>query len=124
MDYQDIIQDLSEHVGRFDCKDGYDKRRRKILQINSQLGNKPLGDFRRQDGWEKVGDIRQFEKGPAMLENIAPSAPSYIKPLEGETYKSVPVLLNAIRREAFRHEAKKVFRNYLSAEIKQLEDDG
>ena len=122
MDYQDIIQDLSEHVGRFDCKEGY-KRGKKILQINSRLGNKPLGDFRRQDGWEKVGDIRQFEKGPATLENVVHSAPPYIKSLEGKPYKSVPVLLNAIRREAFRHEAKEVFRNYLSAEIKKLEDD-
>ena len=56
---------------------------------------------------EKVGDIRQFEKGPATLMNVVPGAPLYIKPLEGKTYKSVPVLLNAIRREAFRHEAKK-----------------
>ena len=124
MDYQDIIQALSEHVERFDCKVERDKRQGKILQINSRLGNKPLGNFRRQDGWEKVGDIRQFEKGSATLENVAPSAPPYIKPLEGKPYKSAPVLLNAIRREAFRHEAKKVFRNYLSADIKQLEDDG
>ena len=123
MDYQDIIQDLSEHVERFDCKVA-NKRRGKILQINRQLGNKPLGEFRRQDGWEEVGDIRQFEKGPATLVNVVPGASPYIKPLEGKTYKSVPVLLNAIRCEAFRHEAKKVFRNYLSADIKQLEDDG
>ena len=123
MDYQDIIQELSEHVGRFDCK-AEPKRGKKILQINSRLGNKPLGDFRRQDGWEEAGEIRQYGKSEATIVNVAPSAPDYLKPLEGESYKSVPVLLNAIRREAFRHEAKEVFRNYLSAAIKQLEDDG
>lgn len=118
-----IIQDLSEHVERFDCKREY-KRGKGILQINRRLGNRPLGEFRRQDGWEDVGEIRQYDKGPATLVNVTPGAPNYIKSLEEKQYKSVPVLLNAIRREAFRHEARKVFRKYLSAEIKQLEDDG
>ncbi len=122
MDYQSIIQDLSEHVRRFDCMAGK-KGGQKILQINRWLGGKALGVFRRQDGWEKVGEICQSGKGPATLVNVVSSAPSYIRLLEGEEQESMPVLLQAIRFEAFRHEAKEVFKKYLSREIEQLEDE-
>ncbi len=125
MDYQAIIQDLSEQVRRFDCKRKY-KRGKTILQIYRLLDNSPSGsgNFRRQWGWEDVGEIRQYYKGPATIVNVTPSAPNYIKSLEGDPHKNFPVLQNEIRCKAFRHEAKKVFRNYLSAGIKQLEDDG
>ena len=123
MDYQGIIQDLSEHIKRFDCEKRQ-KRGKGILRIYHQLGKEPSGKFRRQYGWETVGEIRQDGRNPATLVNVTPGAPNYIQSLEGKIRKNMPVFLNEIRCEAFRHEAKEVFRNYLSAEIKQLEDDG
>ena len=121
MDYKDIIQDLSEFLKVFDCQKSY-KKRRTELKIYRLFGNRTSGDFRRQWGWEPVGEIRQAGKGPATIVNVFPGAPNYIKSLEGKTCKNFPVLQNEIRCEAFRHEAKKVFRNYLSAEMKQLEE--
>ena len=123
MNYEDIVQDLSEYVERFDCKKLY-KGRRTILQIYRLLDNRPSGgDFRRQWGWEVVGEIRQAGKGPATIVNVTPDAPPYIKSLEDDTQDNFPILQNKIRCKAFQHEAKKVFRNYLSAKIKQLEED-
>ena len=115
MDYQDIIQDLSEHVERFDCRVAYSSsRNEKILKINRWFGDKPLGEFRRQDGWNAVGEICQpVSKGPATIVNVTHRAPNYIKSLEGETCENMAVLLHRIRCEAFRHNAKEVFRSRL-----------
>ena len=121
MDYKDIIQDLSEFLKVFDSRKSY-KTRRTELKIYRPLFGNTSGGFRRQWGWELVGEIRQAGKGPATIVNVFPDAPNYIKSLEGKTCKNFLVLQNEIRCEAFRHEAKEVFRKYLSAEMEQLKE--
>lgn len=118
MNYEDIIQDLSEFLKVFDSQKDY-QRRRTVLKIRTRDS---WSNFRRQWGWERVGEIRQAGKGPATIVNVYSSAPNYIKSLEGKTCKNFPVLQNEIRSAAFRHEARKVFRKYLSAEMKQFEE--
>ena len=118
MNYEDIIQELSEFVKVFDSKKG-SRGRRTVLEIRT---TESWGDFRRQWGWKLVGEIRQAGKNPATLVNVEPDAPNYIKSLEGKSCQNFPVLQNEIRSAAFRHEARKVFRKYLSAEMKQLEE--
>lgn len=120
MNYEDIIQELSEFLKVFDCKK---KSQRPVLQIRLRDWTADSwNDVRRQWGWEDVGEIRQAGKGPATIVNVYSSAPNYIKSLEGKTCKNFPVLQNEIRSAAFRHEARKVFRKYLSAEMKQFEE--
>lgn len=114
----DMVQDLTALVWRFDCKVTEGR-----LQITSQNFPYP-GTHRRQHGWEDIGEVRQSGNSPAEIVNLANNAPVYLKPLEGESFPSKPVLLNAVRRESFRHKAKELLKDYLSAEIKQLEDDG
>ena len=114
MDYKAIIQALSEHIERVDYREERGELRRYRLdraRVRSENGT-------------PVGDVSVWGKGTPVKIKLNPYAPCYLKPLEDEEFKSVPLLVGAVRREAFRHEAKKVFRNYLLADMKQLEDDG
>lgn len=124
MNYKAIIQDLSDFLNDFDCQRDYTKRGRRNPALKIRTRSSILGDFRRQWGWEVVGEIHQFDKSPATIVNVDSDAPSYIKSLEGKPEKNFLVLQNKIRCEAFRYEAKQVFIKYLLTEIKQLEDNG
>ena len=123
MDYKAIIQDLSEFLEICDCraKDG-------LLQIyQPPFGNRTRVKNRRQDGWKIVAKIEKLKnknKSPVKIEVIHWRARGldYIKALDGETYANLEILECKVRSEMFRHEAKKMFKKYLSAEMKQLED--
>ena len=113
MDYQHIVQELTELIWEFDCKEAEGK-----LKIINQP-TPYLGRIRRDGAWKTVGKIGY----PAKIVEVYDNAP-YLKSLENESFPSKPVLLNAVRRESFRHRAKEWFVAYLSAEIKQLTDEG
>lgn len=117
----DMVQKLAELVWQFDCE----VREGELKILTSQNVPSP-GAKRRQHGWEPVGQvwIDKSREGEAKIWEVYDSAPDYLKPLKGRPFPSKPVLLNAIRRASFQHNAKELLKGYLSAEIKQLEDDG
>ena len=113
-----VIQDLAEIVWQFDCKEAGGE-----LQITSETSPYP-GTNRRQHGWKAVGEVRQSGNSPVEIVDVYDNAPPYLEPLKNESFPSKPLLLNAVRRASFQHRAKELFVAYLSAEIKQLADDG
>ena len=118
MNYKAILQDLSEHVERVDYR-----VERGVLMRYHRTPTRV-----RNPNGTRVGAVSVWGKGLPVAIKLDSGAPSYLKLLENKEFKSVPLLEAAVRREVFRHEARKVFRKYLSeylsAEIKQLEDDG